>query len=496
MDMRDKLFPIFIKEAVRNLIVLQQFLQSGVVTACDQNELEAAFRAAHTLKGTARLVKVDPIHQIGRRFEALLERHYSAKTNPTAVEYEAMELAAGWLQQLLFDLQEGRSLSATLVADALTALEVAVRYPGDTPLVELLASEAQQRSPQLADPFAADPQLPLADDEILRLSNDPFADDPDFGSCLDFSSDQFSQNIESEELPTAATSHAVDENDSLTGEPDSLQQPDTLDPVPVQIPFDPFADDMSFLEGEKSSTTIDPFADDLSFLEDEKSSAISADEFSAEVSPDQEIAEKVQPESEEPLGTDPDQNAALLEDPFAEDFAFDAGLEEPSPTVDEFYPDKAIDDGEDEPTPTTENIVADKTQELINSLLLPNEAAVPRSAYVCCCFELSGKKYYLPIEYMIEIAESQPFLPLPLAPELIRGLVNLRGQVMPVIDLSLLHQGQPPVDVVQRLVVTECQREKLAFLADGIPYLSETLTGERIDLPAFIQNYKLKGAEV
>jgi chemotaxis signal transduction protein len=196
---------------------------------------------------------------------------------------------------------------------------------------------------------------------------------------------------------------------------------------------------------------------------------LSADEPAANAEPEELIAAAV---------TSP---AVLPNDPFAEDnyLAEDLDFSTHSEAA-------SVAAGES---------ITDRVNEVADWLLLPDEAATPEHQYVCCCFKLSGRNYYLPIDYVLEIAETPLLLPLPLAPAPVSGLVNLRGLVLPVVDLSSLEEHPQASSGVRRLVVVEHQQEKLAFLADGIPYLSETLIGEKIDLPEFIRSHKLKGAE-
>lgn len=50
-------------------------------------------------------------------------------------------------------------------------------------------------------------------------------------------------------------------------------------------------------------------------------------------------------------------------------------------------------------------------------------------------FFLSGEMFALPVEDVQEVMMYQPLTPVPLAPPHICGLLNLRGQIMPAIDL-------------------------------------------------------------
>jgi purine-binding chemotaxis protein CheW len=50
-------------------------------------------------------------------------------------------------------------------------------------------------------------------------------------------------------------------------------------------------------------------------------------------------------------------------------------------------------------------------------------------------FELSGELYGVSIDIVNEISRPLPLMPLPHTPAYVLGLVNLRGTVLPVIDL-------------------------------------------------------------
>jgi purine-binding chemotaxis protein CheW len=52
-----------------------------------------------------------------------------------------------------------------------------------------------------------------------------------------------------------------------------------------------------------------------------------------------------------------------------------------------------------------------------------------------CTFFLNGTCFGIAVEDVQEVIRQQPLTRIPLAPDDIRGLMNLRGQVIPVIDL-------------------------------------------------------------
>jgi len=53
------------------------------------------------------------------------------------------------------------------------------------------------------------------------------------------------------------------------------------------------------------------------------------------------------------------------------------------------------------------------------------------------CFALEEQSFAVPITAVREIVEMQEITPVPHMPEYLRGVVNLRGQIIPIIDLRL-----------------------------------------------------------
>jgi len=73
------------------------------------------------------------------------------------------------------------------------------------------------------------------------------------------------------------------------------------------------------------------------------------------------------------------------------------------------------------------------------------------------CFEVHGRIYALDVTQLREIVRWQEATPLPHAPDLIEGVIDLRGVVIPVLDLGRALAGQPTeVTGRSRVVVLEC----------------------------------------
>lgn len=75
-------------------------------------------------------------------------------------------------------------------------------------------------------------------------------------------------------------------------------------------------------------------------------------------------------------------------------------------------------------------------------------------------FKIDGNDYSLDIKKVIEIRGWSGAEPMPNAPYYVRGVINLRGKVLPVVDLSV-RLGMKSVDDDTRNVVIVVQSENL-----------------------------------
>jgi purine-binding chemotaxis protein CheW len=72
------------------------------------------------------------------------------------------------------------------------------------------------------------------------------------------------------------------------------------------------------------------------------------------------------------------------------------------------------------------------------------------------CFEVAGRVYAVDVTYVREVVRWQPATPLPKAPELIEGVIDLRGAVVPVVDLGRALGGdRVTVGNRTRIAITE-----------------------------------------
>ena len=98
--------------------------------------------------------------------------------------------------------------------------------------------------------------------------------------------------------------------------------------------------------------------------------------------------------------------------------------------------------------------------ERISSGQSPLAAARSAVAGKHMCFQLGAETYGLPILDVREIIGLMPITSVPRAPAFVRGIINLRGKVIPVMDLRLQFGMDPcPATDQTVIIVVHCTVE-------------------------------------
>jgi len=86
-----------------------------------------------------------------------------------------------------------------------------------------------------------------------------------------------------------------------------------------------------------------------------------------------------------------------------------------------------------------------------------------------CTFFLQNLFFGIPVEQVQEVIQHQETTRVPLVPEVIRGLINLRGQIVMAMDLRRrLRMEERPADMLPVNVVVRTQEGPISLLADSI----------------------------
>jgi purine-binding chemotaxis protein CheW len=105
-------------------------------------------------------------------------------------------------------------------------------------------------------------------------------------------------------------------------------------------------------------------------------------------------------------------------------------------------------------------------------------------------FSLLGEEYAVGILKVREILEYDTVTRVPKAPAWVRGAINLRGRVVPVVDLAVRF-GQPPAEISKRtcIVIVDVKTEEettvVGILADSVSQVVDLKAEEIAPPPSF-----------
>lgn len=107
-------------------------------------------------------------------------------------------------------------------------------------------------------------------------------------------------------------------------------------------------------------------------------------------------------------------------------------------------------------------------------------------------FQLEGEFFGIPISVVREINRVTDVTPVPKTPPFVKGVMNLRGKIIPVIDLRLKFDMQPSEYTRDTcIIVIETPHGQMGNIVDAVKEVVEFDSTEIEPAPQFgISNYK------
>ncbi len=104
-------------------------------------------------------------------------------------------------------------------------------------------------------------------------------------------------------------------------------------------------------------------------------------------------------------------------------------------------------------------------------------------------FRLAGEEFGLEISQVREIIRMQGVTPMPKAPDFIEGVINLRGQIIAVIDLAKrFGLSQTKRTDKSRIVVVEFTGNSIGLIVDEVPEVRRLSQEDIESTPEMLQS--------
>lgn len=117
--------------------------------------------------------------------------------------------------------------------------------------------------------------------------------------------------------------------------------------------------------------------------------------------------------------------------------------------------------------------------------------------YHLVTFKLQNEEYGIDISSVQEIIRATDITPVPGAPVHVKGVINLRGKIIPVVNLrKRFNMPESDITEEQRIVVVELGEKRLGMLVDSVSQVIKLSSNVIEDIPeeavTFDENY-IKG---
>lgn len=145
-------YQVFFEEAGENLESMEQMLLNLDIEAADEEELNAIFRCAHSVKGGAATFGFSDVAELTHQMETLLDKLRRRELAPTAAMVDVL-LASGDALKAMLGRHQGSGAAAVDTTELLFAIRSHVE--GQAPVVNV----SRASTPAVAPPAAAAPAV-------------------------------------------------------------------------------------------------------------------------------------------------------------------------------------------------------------------------------------------------------------------------------------------------------------------------------------------------
>lgn len=111
-------------------------------------------------------------------------------------------------------------------------------------------------------------------------------------------------------------------------------------------------------------------------------------------------------------------------------------------------------------------------------------------------FSIENQRFVIPLSQVEKIVRAVEIVPLPKAPDVVDGIINVQGRILPVVNLrKRFDLSVRPLDVRDHFVVCNTSRRTLAILVDVVMDIIQIPEERIVDQKKIVEKAKyVKGA--
>jgi purine-binding chemotaxis protein CheW len=135
------------------------------------------------------------------------------------------------------------------------------------------------------------------------------------------------------------------------------------------------------------------------------------------------------------------------------------------------------------PTPEQSLALMDERARVLARV--PVREPEPSEVLEVATFTLAGERYAIETRYITRVVRLTDFTPVPGTPEFLGGVLNLRGEILALIDLrAFFGIASTGLTDLSRIIVLGLERNEFGIMADGVEEVSTLRVDEVLETPA------------
>lgn len=97
-------------------------------------------------------------------------------------------------------------------------------------------------------------------------------------------------------------------------------------------------------------------------------------------------------------------------------------------------------------------------------------------------FTLDAPRYALPVATVRRVIRALQITPLPKAPEIVLGVINLQGQIIPVVDIrKRFRLPERAMEIDDRIIIAQASKRPVGLVVDAVVDVHELATRDIAD---------------
>lgn len=122
--------------------------------------------------------------------------------------------------------------------------------------------------------------------------------------------------------------------------------------------------------------------------------------------------------------------------------------------------------------------------ETIDKEMLDEESKKSEPLTSFLTFLSDGLTFGVSTEYVIEIITNYMIRPVPMVPDFIKGIINLRGQIIPIIDMRL-RMGKPFIEYTSTtcIIILEIDSTSIGIVVDSVSQVLDINVSKASPIP-------------